>query len=617
MFRRWSCAILTFTQALLIGWIGWRSCPDKTETAHMAAAVYFWQTFQFDVFSVNPPLTRIVSGLPVISCRPNYDWGCHSSRRRRPLRMGFGHGFHRREHSRENPMVLRDGAVVVDSLAVAQARTSGPCLTHETYGGPAGFVFLVLWCFSPLLLGWGGTICPDAAAAALGLAAVYAFRKWLHARTGQRTAIAGACLGLLPLTKLTWIVAFALWPILWCAWVVPIYLTVRGKRPLPVPPLRQLAAMLLLALYVLNMGYLFDGTFRPLGKYEFISQSLGGQRGPGRPPRARDAKSLCRHVARSDPGPVARRFRARYRHATVGLRAWHGFVPSRPLGEPRLVVLLPLRDAGEDAVGDVGSAVSGRGRAVWSRAKRIHLTERDEYVGDPPSPLVPLPRERGACRPHPKSLSRWARGGIRCLRDEMLILLPCAAVFLLVSSQTGFSKHPRYILPALPFFFVAISRVGVAFTRKSRVASARPQSSSRTPWRAVCRSTRTACPTSTSWPPSCRPRRTHHTRSRTTRVASIARLWPTIKNAVAAGPWNGPRHLLDSNVDWGQDLYYLEDWYVSHPEARPMKVAYFGGYPLDKTKIESAGVHRSDRTAGKLVLTPTRPHSARCPDGMR
>ena len=32
-------------------------------------------------------------------------------------------------------------------------------------------------------------------------------------------------------------------------------------------------------------------------------------------------------------------------------------------------------------------------------------------------------------------------------------------------------------------------------------------------------------------------------------------LWPTIKDAVAAGPRNGPRHLLDSNIDWGQDLY--------------------------------------------------------------
>ena len=59
---------------------------------------------------------------------------------------------------------------------------------------------------------------------------------------------------------------------------------------------------------------------------------------------------------------------------------------------------------------------------------------------------------------------------------------------------------------------------------------------------------------------------------------------------MTAGPRNGPRHLLDSNIDWGQDLFYLEDWYESHPEARPIMVAYFGGYPLDRSKIKSAGL---------------------------
>jgi hypothetical protein len=62
-----------------------------------------------------------------------------------------------------------------------------------------------------------------------------------------------------------------------------------------------------------------------------------------------------------------------------------------------------------------------------------------------------------------------------------------------------------------------------------------------------------------------------------------------IECALTAGPRSGPRHLLESNIDWGQDLFYLEDWYKSHPEARPIKVAYFGEYPLDCSRIKSAG----------------------------
>lgn len=48
-------------------------------------------------------------------------------------------------------------------------------------------------------------------------------------------------------------------------------------------------------------------------------------------------------------------------------------------------------------------------------------------------------------------------------------------------------------------------------------------------------------------------------------------------NEVAGGPWNGPAHLVNSNVDWGQDLYYLKQWLEDHPEAAAdLKLAYFG-----------------------------------------
>jgi hypothetical protein len=39
------------------------------------------------------------------------------------------------------------------------------------------------------------------------------------------------------------------------------------------------------------------------------------------------------------------------------------------------------------------------------------------------------------------------------------------------------------------------------------------------------------------------------------------------------GPEHGHEHLLDSNLDWGQDLLYLKDWCDRHPEAKPMGVA--------------------------------------------
>jgi hypothetical protein len=49
-------------------------------------------------------------------------------------------------------------------------------------------------------------------------------------------------------------------------------------------------------------------------------------------------------------------------------------------------------------------------------------------------------------------------------------------------------------------------------------------------------------------------------------------------NELAGGPLNGHRYLLDSNIDWGQDLYYLRDWVERNPGARPLKIEYHGRY---------------------------------------
>jgi hypothetical protein len=48
-------------------------------------------------------------------------------------------------------------------------------------------------------------------------------------------------------------------------------------------------------------------------------------------------------------------------------------------------------------------------------------------------------------------------------------------------------------------------------------------------------------------------------------------------NEVAGGPLGGPKHLLHSNIDWGQDLIFLRRWLADHPEATPLRVALFAG----------------------------------------
>ena len=104
---------------------------------------------------------------------------------------------------------------------------------------------------SPNVIAWGATICPDVPAAATGVSAAYVFWRWLAKPAWTAALKAGLMLGVAGLTKMTWIVLFVVWPAL-CV------LRIWGSARKPwFPLLVQLAAILLLALYVLNVGYGF------------------------------------------------------------------------------------------------------------------------------------------------------------------------------------------------------------------------------------------------------------------------------------------------------------------------------------------------------------------------
>jgi hypothetical protein len=128
-------------------------------------------------------------------------------------------------------------------------------------------------------------------------------------------------------------------------------------------------------------------------------------------------------------------------------------------------------------------------------------------------------------------------------RDEAALLAPAAAVLVLVSSQTGFTHHLKYVLPAFPFVFVWMSKVVqpcVLLNRRVAVAVS----------------------VAVAWS-----------------VWSSLWVYPhslSYFNELAGGPERGGEHLHGSNVDWGQDLLYLKRWLDRHPEARSLRLAYYG-----------------------------------------
>jgi hypothetical protein len=137
-------------------------------------------------------------------------------------------------------------------------------------------------------------------------------------------------------------------------------------------------------------------------------------------------------------------------------------------------------------------------------------------------------------------------------RDEIVVILPGLVLFIFVSSQTGFSLHPRYIIPALPFAYIWISKLGQSFAKKQYVIS-------------------TITTVLLIW-----------------MVGSSLYYFPhsmSYFNELVSGPKNGPKHLLGSNVDWGQNSYFLQKWY-KNTEARPIKIAYSSTESFERLGIK-------------------------------
>jgi hypothetical protein len=70
--------------------------------------------------------------------------------------------------------------------------------------------------------------------------------------------------------------------------------------------------------------------------------------------------------------------------------------------------------------------------------------------------------------------------------------------------------------------------------------------------------------------------------------ASIAPDYLAFFNALAGGPGRGPEYLVDSNIDWGQDVKKLVHWLDQHG-TRHARVFYFGNTQLRYYGVDEAG----------------------------
>jgi hypothetical protein len=118
--------------------------------------------------------------------------------------------------------------------------------------------------------------------------------------------------------------------------------------------------------------------------------------------------------------------------------------------------------------------------------------------------------------------------------DMLTLLSPSVALFVFVSSHTGFNHHVRYVLPALPMIYVWLAGV----------------------WKPMSRLKGGAVVITALF---------------LSGVVSVLSMYPhhhAYFNVIGGGAKQGHLHLLNSNLDWGQGILELARWSKGNPNNR-------------------------------------------------
>jgi hypothetical protein len=397
---------------------------------------------------------------------------------------------------------------------------------------------------------------PDAPAAALGALACYTFWRWLKKPTWRTTFTAGIILGLAELTKTTLILFYPLWPILWLAyrwsehrsqihsplaprgtadlgpacWFMvsrraPASVAACGEvtKPGLAPNWRSEASMLivrmLIGLYIVNLGYLGNGSFVQLKEYEFRSNMFG-------------------LVDAAESG-YGNRFR----------ESWLGQVPV-PLPYDYMLGIDHQQRDFENFWGPSYLRGEFKEQGWWYYYCYAVLVKTP--VGTMGLAILVL-----ATR-----LVRFGGNKNAATRDEWILLFPMLFVFVVVSSKWGFSHHLRYIFPCFPLAFIWLGQIARYSTDLGKIHQ--PHIPSRPKTRRLYCLFRFLWIGCLTW----------------TLGSSLYHYPHSLSyfNELVGGPRNGAKHLLNSNIDWGQDLLHLERWIEMQNDGKPVYLAFDNHY---------------------------------------
>lgn len=502
------CIGIAFSSAILIGQC-FRAFPNVDEVAHLPAGVSHLAFGRFDLYRVNPPLVRSVAAIASIPSDV-YDWKLYSTQI--GVRPEFTIGKAALSEHRTGlvsfyawPRLL---SLVFWMAGIVVLARVGMCI-----GGQSRVIACLLWGGSPAILANSASVCPDLGSISVGMLASLAGWRYFCNPKAESAIIAGLCVGFALLTKLTWITGLATIP-LTAGLGFALFRQTHLRRSMTAC-LCDLAAFLVVALSVLNLGYFFEGSFIPLGDFKFCSEMLGGV----------DCNAS--------------------NHGNRFSGSWLAKVPV-PVPANYLLGIDYLKYEVENKM---WSFLSGE----WKYGSWSHYYVMTTLFKTPESTLI------GAMIGLGVLIIGVRRKMVKpeVIAMFLFLIIPAAVSFAAVSLQGGFNHHHRYVLMIYPPMFalaayiaspvgVRLLRFRLPFLGKSKHSIAVPLAF-----------TLVALSAASS--------------------LRVHPYYTSYFNTISGGPANGWRLLGFSNIDWGQDILEVDKWLKENTEKRPlvMDLDYF------------------------------------------
>jgi hypothetical protein len=404
--------------------------------------------------------------------------------------------------------------------------------TRRRFGGDTALLALLFFAFSPTMLSHARLVNSDLGASFGFFIGIVAFLRFLEAPSRGNILIAGLALGTAALCKFSVALLMPLLAILLAAWILTMPDAAQRRAALRKYLPRSVGVAIVAVLVIWGVyGYFVWGSSAPARYSDAFEFPLL--------PFASEHPLIGKVVVPFD---------------LVLLKSWL----TRPLGECLLGLLLAT---GRVADGDFAYFLG----TLTAKGSRFYFPAL--YLLKEPLPLhlltlmalglaaASLLRSRQTNQPVPVRISRWIHANFAEFSALTFVI-----VYWTLAIRSGLNIGVRHVMPTFPFIYILVSRRIASWLRHD------PEAGAGAPGERRSRAIGVILP------------RVAVTAVMLSLVVGTARAFPYFLpyyNILAGGTENGWKIAIDSNYDWGQDLYRLRD-YVARNNIKEISLDYFG-----------------------------------------